>query len=281
MPAASFVAWRSPVLGVVTQSNASQNAVSDFVTRVLEAPGRAKFVAQPRRYGAMSLRMETRQLDTTGGGLSDRNDLIRTLPDYPPGSDFWLGISVLVDPTFPPSVVGDWCVLHQLFGATGGQTTGSPPFALEIGDNGNFHMSVRGGSKATATDTAPRENIQDIVPITKGVWHDFLFHLFLSTGSDGTVDGYHKLASDAAWPDTPTVSDVGVNVLTVGGVVQNTYNKLDIYRHTRAEIAVVYFGLLVIDPSRSVVETYFAQTAIDTRPTKALVMLGGVPVMLP
>lgn len=174
---------------------------------------------------------------------------------YKPGDEIWGAMSVYLDPTFPN--VTSWFVFHQFFGETGGQSTGSPPFAFEINTSGAFVMMVRGGAKASAGTRAPRENGAYVADATLGMWHDFLFHARFAKDSTGLNEMWHRV-SGGSFPSAPNASLTGINVLTVAGVDQNVYPETGSYRGTTTAQSVLFNNGLWIRGSRAAAEQYFA-----------------------
>jgi hypothetical protein len=205
-------------------------------------------VTTPKRRGTYALRV------TVGGGL-DRTECTANAITYAPGDEFWVATSLYFPTGFPiPS--GGWMVLHQFFGETGGQSTGSPPFALEMSGSGAFTMTVRGGTKAGAGSAAPKDAGHYIADVVLNVWNDFLFHLRLAKDATGLVEAWHR-QSTGSFPGTPNTTDTGVNVLTVAGIDQNVYPETGCYRSTNATAAVLYNNGMWIRATRAAAEGFF------------------------
>jgi hypothetical protein len=260
------------VSGFGDVTSAAQIADYSYIGGV-EAADRLQLVSHPVRRGAGSLLVEVRTNDTDHDGLTDRTEAASPGFQFAPGDDFWLGYSVILDPTFPTSQ-SHWLVLFQLYGSTGGQTTGAPPFAIEI-DSDHFLMTVRGGIKATPSTSAPRSTGRRFASATRGIWHDFKFHLKLAKDATGQIDAYHKRGSETAWPSAPNCTDTGINVLTVAGVDQWPSPEGGIYRETRAETGIAYVGLIAADPSESIVESYFPSSGATDLGDPGLLKAGG------
>ncbi|MBJ6118252.1 polysaccharide lyase [Pontibacter sp. BT310] len=63
--------------------------------------------------------------------------------------------------------------------------SGSPPISLRI-SNGRFYLRVLHHS-----DDSAWERI-DIAPVTKDVWHEFVFHIIHSDGKDALIEVWHN-----------------------------------------------------------------------------------------
>jgi len=173
---------------------------------------------------------------------------------YTPGMEFWGAWSIYLDSTWP--LPSSWALFHQFFGETGGFSTGSPPIAFEISTGGAFTLTVRGGSKASAGSTAPKQAGHYIADISRNQWHDFLAHIRLAKDSTGLVEVYHRIQG-GSFPSTPDATDTGINVLTVGGVDQNVYPESGYYRGADSNQVILYTAGMWVRGSRSEAEAFF------------------------
>lgn len=240
--------------------NATTATLADYTNKLTEANDRLQFVSTPT-YGSsgLVLRCEIHQDDHNHNGVNERTEFTAPGITYTPGQDFWIASAIRLDPTFPSVMDPLWQLLWQFFGETGGSSTGSPPLALEI-SNDVLRLTVRGGVKAVSTDDAPREIGHNIAPATKDVWHELLVHPVFSTGSDGSVEVFHR-ERGGTFPRVPQVTDNGMNVLTVGGAEQWLYPEFGQYRATRPEIGIAYYGAVRIRSTRADAEAVFPTTA--------------------
>jgi hypothetical protein len=244
-----FTAWTAPLAG-----NATVPDIDNYHYLIEESADRLQFVSSPASpYGPLSLQITVHQNDTDHDGRTDRNEVAANAYTYAPGQDFWLAMAVYLDPTFPSVVSPYWQEIHQMFGSSGGTSTGSPPLAIEI-DTNNFSLTVRGGVKANPGAAAPRQAFYQFTPATTGVWHEFLINAFLAKDASGSVDLYHR-THGSAWNSTPDASDRGVNVLTVAGQDQWVYPETGLYRATRPEIGIAYYGGVRIRSTRQDAES--------------------------
>ena len=256
--------WIDPVTLPVTartipvEGNAAESTASPFSILHEQEASRLQFVKTPvSPYGALCLRAEVQQHDLDPVER-DRVQLDATAYTYRPGQDFWLAYAIQLDSSFPSVNEVQWTKLAEMIGhPSAGKATSS--FALEI-FNDKWRMSVRGGSrKAEERDKRIHYALLTNAPATKGVWHEFLFHLVLAKDESGKVDGYHRQFGEA-WPSTPSVSDTGVNVITVEGVDIWPYPALQVYRATRPEAGIAYFGGFRLRATRVEAEGLFKRT---------------------
>jgi hypothetical protein len=236
--------WRAATgTGILTRAQAA-----DYTWLLDGTPdSRLQLVTTPLRRGSYSVKV-------TVPSNQPRAEFADVHTTYAPGTEFWGAMSIQLDASFPS--VSGWSLFHQFFGETGGQSTGSPPIAFEITSSNVFSLMVRGGSKASAGSKAPREASHVIAPITRGQWHDFLFHVRLAKDSTGLVEVWHRIAG-GAFQASPNAVDNGVNVLTVGGVDQNVYPETGYYRSTDTREAILYNAGLWIRASRAAAEGFF------------------------
>jgi len=174
---------------------------------------------------------------------------------YTPGMEFWAAWSIYLDSTWTPPL--SFALFHQFFGETGGQSTGSPPIALEITTGSNFELRVRGGSKASAGASAPKDVGHTIAAVSKSVWHDFLMHVILAKDSSGLVEVYHRIQG-GSFPGTPNATDTGMNVLTVAGIDQNVYPESGYYRAADPSQVILYTAGMWIRSTRVAAEAFFS-----------------------
>jgi len=210
---------------------------------------RMQIVTTPKRRTAATFSVK---VTVAPGGDRAENSATHVL--YTPGMEFWAAWSIYLDPTWTPPV--GFALFHQFFGETGGQSTGSPPFALEITTSSNFELRVRGGAKANAGASAPKDVGHTIAAVSTGVWHDFLAHIRLAKDSSGLIELYHRIQGDN-WPGTPSATDTGINVLTVAGIDQNVYPESGYYRSADPNQIILYTAGMWVRSSRSEAEVFF------------------------
>lgn len=230
----------------------------DYTSLLEESRDRMQLVRVPRRRGEMALKLTVQQGDYDHNGASDRCELAANGVVYHPGDEFWVALSVYLDPTFPLPRPGGWGLVHQFFGETGGEQTGSPPIALEVTPGGEFSLTVRGGAKDDPDSPAPKEVSYPVARVTRGQWHDFLLHVRLAKDATGLVEVWHRVAGER-FPAAPGARDAGVNVLTVAGVDQDVYPETGYYRSTDPRPAVVYTNGLWIRSTRQDAEAFWSR----------------------
>jgi polysaccharide lyase-like protein len=231
-------------------------AASDYTSLLEQSPDRLQIVTAPLRRGNFTLKLTLNQGDYEHNGVSERCELAANAVTYEPGDEFWVAMSIYLDPSFPIPAREGWAVFHQFYGETDGQSTGSPPIALELTSSGNFALTVRGGAKESAGSAAPKEVSKPFARVTRREWHDFLLHVRLATTSAGLVEVWHRIAGEA-FAAAPNARVPGTNVLTVDGVDQKVYPETGYYRSTDPRQAVLYSGGLWIRATRSQAAAYF------------------------
>jgi hypothetical protein len=134
----------------------------------------------------------------------DATEFISTKGGWNSGDEMWYAMSVSVD-QLPAD--NTWELLHRFYGAdSSGANLGPPPVALEI-DHGKLSITVRGGASPTSSPFAPA---------TTNVFHDLLWHIKWSGGSDGFVEVYYRQAGSGPLPCTPQVLATGPNTYPSG-----------------------------------------------------------------
>jgi len=186
--------WMAAGLLCATAS-AAPNFVCEFDASVAcgfidqqKAPGRASLVS-PGRSGGTALRLVTQPGDNNvvGSGDMERADIY--LPQAVSwgyqGQEQWWAHSVLFPtdfalPTWQMYVIAD-------FHHTG--PTGQANMQLNFTNPSRLEIRINGQGRSVR---------QDIGPITKNRWYDFVYHVKWSSGADGFFDawvnGVRKLA---------------------------------------------------------------------------------------
>jgi len=242
---ACFMAdWRQDPPG-----DLSRQSARPFTTLLEHARGRLRIVAAPSRNGLQAL--EITIVPSSGDPIVDtqRAELAAPSVLHGPGTEVWLATTTYLPPGFPLPRRNGWGVIAQLFGESGGASTGSPPIALEVTPSGFFALTVRGGDKPDPSSAAPHEVHYALARATQGVWHDFLLHIRLEGDSTGVVEAWHA-ADGASFPARPAVTDRGPNVLTVDGIPQAVFPEAGYYRSADNRAATVYTTGIALCPSR-------------------------------
>ena len=228
----------------------------DYTSLLAESRDRMQLVRAPSRRGTLSLELTVRQGDYDHNGTSERCELAANGVVYRPGDEFWVALSIYLPPTFPLPRPGSWALIHQFYGETGGEQTGSPPIALEVTPGGEFALTVRGGAKESSGSPAPEEATHPVARVTRAQWHDFLLHVRLAKDATGLVEVWHRLAG-TRFSAASSVRASGVNVLTVGGVDQDVYPETGYYRSTDPRPATLYTNGLWIRSNRQAAEAFW------------------------
>jgi len=232
-----------------------------------QLPSRVMAVTSPGGRPGCAIRVEIHQGDIDHGG-SDRDEFTATGTLWRNGQDVWYAMSFMLDRSSPLPPAGVWMLVHQFFAQDipAGVSGGSPPLAVEVTHAGAILIDVRGGSKASAYDRAPRDSGYWLSDATPGTWHDLIFHVRWSTGSDGLVEVWQR-QPNGAFSAAPQVSAPGPNVLTVAGHVLPVYAETGAYRSTTSVVQTVYHGGLWAAATRTAVQA--ALTAQATPPMVA------------
>jgi hypothetical protein len=248
-----FVAdWRrAESVGEVTPESAHP-----FSVLLEHSSDRLQVISIPPR-GQRVLQVDLEPGDHDPNGTSQRTELAAPQAHYGPGADIWLATSFYLPQDFPIPGRLQWAVISQLFGRSGGQSTGSPPIALEVTSAGQFALAVRGGSKGSYSDEAPREHEYPLGRISLSTWHDFLLHIRLAKDSTGAVQAWHWVEGTRI-PARPRARDTGVNVLTVDGVTQDVFPEVGYYRSSDTRPGTLYTIGLAVCPDESQAERFLS-----------------------
>lgn len=108
--------------------------------------------------------------------------------DLQPDGEYWIGFSTHV-PSDWSTESEDWLLAFQLHGqrdADQGDQFRSPPLALQV-RNGEWRVTVR----ANANQVGDNGTVSTYdVPLTKGGWSDWAFHVKFNPGGSGFVRSY-------------------------------------------------------------------------------------------
>lgn len=262
MPNKDFTAnWRK----ATTAGNLTLAQAWDFsdITALVQAPDRVQLVREPRRAGNFAVRVECKENDIDGDTRpSERTEIFTTSAfqsTYAVGDTVWIATSLYVPKSFPNST--SWHLVHQMH--EGAQVT-SPPWSLYI-ESGYWKLNLRGGAQPVA-GVAARSVAFDIAPVTKGVWCDFLFKLYLDTTA-GYCESYYRectggvVPSFPVTPQTTQAQTLGANVVSISGTNQlQTPPRISIYRDTRPDPTVVYHGGYIARRTREHAEALWTDT---------------------
>jgi hypothetical protein len=218
-----------------------------FSVLLEEAPDRLQIVSLPQLSAAHALKITVEPGDHDEGDITQRAELAAPGMRYWPGDQLWLATALYLPRGFPFPRPGQWALLAQLYGRTRGESTGSPPIALEVTPKRGFQLTVRGGSKPDSSSEAPRETQYTLGRASTGVWHEFLLHIRFDDSSTGEVEAWHR-RGDAPFPPEPIATDIGENVLTVDGVTQAVFPEVGYYRSEDSRAGIVYTKGLALCP---------------------------------
>jgi Polysaccharide lyase len=235
----------------------TSSELGSYTTLHPQDPSRVQAATSPRRLGTCSARVEVQSGDVDTN-QTDRTEYTGPHTLWHNGDDVWYAYSFLLPSDSPLPAIGEWMCVHQFFAQDipNNVSGGSPPLAVEITTGGSVLIHVRGGVKASAGQTAPRNDSYRLADASRGVWHDLLFHVHWSTGSDGLVQVWHS-SPGVPFPSTPQVTATGVNLPTVAGDILPVYAETGIYRSRVAFPQVVYQGGLWARTNRPDAEAFF------------------------
>ena len=218
---------------------------------LIQARDRMKLVTTPSFLGDCTIRIQVQPGDG-GSNATDRDEIARTGTVWRTGDDVWYGLVVMLARTYATPPPGGWVLIYQFFAQDirAGISGGSPPFAIEITPAGQFRIHVRGGAKANAYDSAPRDDQYNLAAASAGVWHTVLIHIKWSAAEDGLVEVWDR-QGNAPFLNHPQVYAPGPNVLTVAGDALPVYAETGIYRSHAATTQTVFFARLTAEPTQS------------------------------
>jgi len=215
-----------PVLVVAVAPSASANVLwrGDYETGDLSQwagveglTSRLTIVQSPVRQGKYALRTELHQGDFANSGT--RNEVENSSAQYNEveGNDKWYAWSTMFASDFPAPKT--WQVFTQWHHSG---LTGSPPLEFDVlGET--IQLAHNGGTILWRT------------PLVRGVWHDFVVHVFWSS-TNGYVDLYYDGTKVLDHQATPTLNPGQYN-----------YLKQGLYRDASiADVGVVYHDGMVM-----------------------------------
>jgi hypothetical protein len=201
-------------------------------TRYQGLASRLTVVESPVRQGRYALRVELHQGDVASSGT--RNEVLLGDPEVE-GNDHWYSWSTLFPADFPAP--NTWQVFTQWHHSG---CCGSPP--LEFGLVGErIHISHNGSEVLWSA------------PLVRGVWHDFVVHVYFSSTS-GFIEFWYD--------GQPALAKTAVQTLNPGEV---DYLKQGLYRNANiADVAVVYHDGMTIGTSMADVAPSLAAPGTGT-----------------
>jgi hypothetical protein len=215
-----------PVLVVAVASSASANVLwrGDYETGDLSQwagveglTSRLTIVQSPVRQGTYALRTELHQGEYANNGT--RNEVENSSAQFNEveGNDKWYAWSTMFASDFPAP--NTWQVFTQWHHSG---LTGSPPLEFDVlGET--IQLAHNGGTTLWRT------------PLVRGVWHDFVVHVFWSS-TNGYVDLYYDGTKVLDHQATPTLNPG-----------EYTYLKQGLYRDASiADVGVVYHDGMVM-----------------------------------
>jgi MYXO-CTERM domain-containing protein len=194
-------------------------------TSVEGLTSRLTVVQSPVRQGKNALRVELHQGDVSNSGT--RNELGLETAQYQEveGNDRWYAWSTLFPSDYPSN--NTWQVFTQWHHSG---CCGSPPLEFDV--IGEHIQMAHNGDTVLWT-----------APLQRGVWHDFMVHVYWSSGS-----GYVELWYDGQ----PALAKTPVQTLYPGNY---NYLKQGLYRDAAVtDVAVLYHDGFVIGTSQADVD---------------------------
>ena len=162
-----------------------------------KAPGRVSLVTVAGRRG---VRLHTRPGDTrvAGSGDAERNDLqlSQAASDCTEGREHWWAHSILfpddyVDPPMSTESTWNWATVFDFHNSSPGagqanfQINAMPVTAIASDRPTGLGFQVAHGSQAR-----PTVERFAIGPVTRNVWHDFVYHIKWTSKSDGFITAW-------------------------------------------------------------------------------------------
>ncbi|MGC4115382.1 MAG: heparin lyase I family protein [Myxococcales bacterium] len=197
---------------------------------------RLKVVDSPVAQGAKAIRVEVRQGDNPIGASGNRNELVY-LSYEPQGTERYYRWQTMFDPSYPNN--STWQVFTQWHHSG---DSGSPPVEFDIyGENIALDVNL---------------NTVWHVPLVRGVWHDFVFHVKWSSNAS---EGFYE-----SWYDGQLVIPKTHGATQFAG--QTQYLKQGLYRNnTITQNGIVFHDGFTI-----------GETFEDVKPTPAAADAGPV-----
>jgi len=182
---------------------------------------RLTLVTSPVRQGKYALRTELHQGDIASSGTRNEVELSTAQFNEVEGNDKWYSWSTMFASDFPAP--NTWQVFTQWHHSG---CCGSPPLEFDV-----FGENIR-------LDHTGSDTILWSTPLVRGVWHDFVVHVFWSS-TNGYVDLYYD--------GTKVLDHKAVQTLYPG---EFAYLKQGLYRDASiSQVAVVYHDGMVMGTS--------------------------------
>jgi hypothetical protein len=163
------------------------------------------------RTGLYSLRSQVRYGDAqVAGGPRAESDTLRiTTARFQPGQTFWYGLSVYIPSTWPDDLASE-DIIHQWHYTKSScdNPARGPAMFLEVIPPTSVYPSrlrLRVNSDPVLCDY--RDNAEanlkkvsyDLATLTKGVWHDFVFHVNWQYTNTGFIRAWHQTSKLPGW----------------------------------------------------------------------------------
>lgn len=199
---------------------------------------RMTVITSPVRQGGYALRVEVRQGDDPIDSSGNRAELVWTEPEVE-GNERWYAWSTLWPDDYPSA--DTWQLFTQWHHSG---NSGSPPVEFYVrGEELRLRLNA-----STVVWTAP---------LTRGVWHDFLFHV---KWSSDPAEGFVEL-----WYDGELVLPLTYGANMFAG--QDNYLKQGLYRNEIiSEVGVLFHDGMTAGTTREDVAPPPAPTAPDGGP---------------
>jgi len=181
---------------------------------------RLTVVTDPVRQGRYALRTELRQGDINSSGTRNELTLASSLFQEVEGNDKWYAWSTLFPVDYPSN--NTWQVFTQWHHSG---CCGSPPVEFDVYGE-RIQLTHDGGTVLWST------------PLVRGVWHDFVVHVYWSSTA-GYVDLYYD--------STKVLDHQATQTLYPG---EYTYLKQGLYRNANiTQVGIVYHDGMVMGTS--------------------------------
>jgi hypothetical protein len=193
-PAPGPAAAQAPAPPALWGSNFEDGSVGIYKTVRKEGSGtRGSHVVttETARTGARSMRITLPA--STSGGTVGRYQLVANMPNGKPGDDRWYGFSIKLGNDWDLSQIAD--NRSYFLGGTGFRYTGTsangPGANVDGGMVGGTPTFLMGSniSSSVGTDHTGEQNLG---PIVKNQWMDFVLHIKWSTGGDGIRESWRN-----------------------------------------------------------------------------------------
>ena len=162
-----------------------------------------------------------------GGIRAESHTLRNTAGHFRSGTTAYYGFSIYIPSTWEKDsreeIVFQWKPWRDKC-----EAQKWPSAFLTVQPTGRFQLRVNSDGNRCSTSASLKKASYNLTEVQVGRWHDFVFHIKWSHGSDGALTGWHQTHKTPGWKKV--VSATGANTFNDDATTKGYLKGLEVHR---------------------------------------------------